>query len=145
MRRSAAATLGGVMVTACVLAGGASGAEPGGRRVFQRYSPAQLTSPLRVNVEDPGVSLSDVPFRSRRGETSVVVEIEDDSGTPVFGRIEQGGRDSIRFCGATDGPVGITPAKQFVVIVYSGPCAGSTGAATQGAVEVTFHRAGGGS
>jgi hypothetical protein len=140
MRRTAAVIVGGAVLSAFLLAGGASGATRVSRRVFERYSPTQLSSPLRINGLDPGVSLSDVRFKPRAGEIAVDVEIEDDSETPVYGRVEQAGRDSTRFCGATDEPVEVTPGEPFVVIVYSGPCGASAGVATEGSVEVTFHR-----
>lgn len=143
MGRWRAATAAAVLTGASVAGGGAA-AKPATRTVVESYSPAKF-SPLRINVLGPWVSLSEVSLYAREGETSITVELDDESGTRVRGSIQQAGMPARDFCGATPKPFEIVPAKELYLIVYSGPCDGSVAIATAGTATVTFHRTRGGS
>ncbi len=142
MRRWWASVAAAVVAGASLVGGGAT-AKPAGRTVVESYSPARLST-WRINFLTPAVSLSEIPLHSRAGETSISVELEDESGTRVRGSIQQEGMPARDFCGETKEPVEIVPQEVFYVVVYSGPCEGSPALATAGTATVTFYRARGG-
>lgn len=143
MRRGWALATAAV-VTGASLWGGNAAAKPTTRRVFETYSPAKLSN-WRIDPGAPGASLSEIQLYSRVGETSVSIEVVDESGQPVRVGLQQEGMPARAFCSATSEPLKIVPSEAFSVIVYSGLCDGAPAAATAGTVTVTFHGTRGGS
>lgn len=144
MRRRWWALAAAAVVAGACLAGGGAAAKPGGRTVVESYTPTRLST-WRVHYAAGWFSVAEIPLRSRDGETSVTIRLEDEAGMPVHGSIEQDGMPYRYFCGTTTEPLEIVPLKEFYVIASSGTCDGSPSVATAGTATITFHRARGGS
>jgi hypothetical protein len=78
-------------------------------------------------------------FDLRSGERTVAVEVRDESGIPVRGRIILRGKPDVYFCGATKDPVTV-PARQHEVPVSLGVegCGGQPSVPTHGVIAATF-------
>ncbi len=133
-----------MVVTGASFTGGGAAAKPGGRTVVETYTPARIGT-WRINYAGPWFSIAEIPLRSREGEASVSIRLEDEAGTPVRGSIQQDGMPERYFCGATEEPLEIVPVREFRVIAASGTCDGSPTLATVGTATITFHRSRGGS
>ncbi|HEV2755429.1 MAG TPA: hypothetical protein VG318_06595 [Actinomycetota bacterium] len=73
-----------------------------------------------------------------RGEKTVSIVLEDESGRPVAGLLHQGDSELANFCGATEQPVRLVSRKPVHVHVYSGPGCSDMSIATRGTVAFTF-------
>jgi hypothetical protein len=78
-------------------------------------------------------------FELRQGERTVSIEVSDESGVPVRGRIVLRGRPDVFFCGATKAPVAL-PARQGEVPISLGieGCGGQPAVPTRGVIAATF-------
>jgi hypothetical protein len=78
-------------------------------------------------------------FDLKPGENTVSVEVTDESGVPVRGRIMLRGKPDVFFCGATKAPVAL-PARQGEVPVSLGieGCGGQPAVPTRGVIAATF-------
>ena len=82
------------------------------------------------------------------GESTINLEITDDSGTPVFFQITQDvdgdgtlyEHDVASGCGKTEEPGVLEPGAPIVVFVQSGQCGTGAGVATGGAFTATLSK-----
>ena len=88
---------------------------------------------------DPWIGTQREFFRSEKGERWAVVSLEDDSGLPVAGRVEVGGK-VFSFCGRTPRPIRVRPQERIAVSATLGPCGIAPSIVTQGTISVIFSR-----
>ena len=90
---------------------------------------------MSVNDNNTGGACFDL----RPGENTILVEVRDESGVPVRGRIVRRGKPDVFFCGATKTPVTV-PAKQKEVSITLGVegCGAQPAVPTRGVIAATF-------
>ncbi|MFN2588355.1 MAG: hypothetical protein ABR613_09610 [Actinomycetota bacterium] len=132
-----------VLVVAALAGGavleGAAAKRPKTRVVESSYAPDPYYG-IHVATPEAQASVTRLTFETRPGERAVEVELRDEVGERVGGRIYQGESFVAAFCGATEAPVEIDPSQPVSVWAMTGPCAGGPGLATQGTARVTFLR-----
>jgi hypothetical protein len=110
-------------------------------------APAERT--VTAPYDTPGAQLADVATveingvaeaAPVRGEKTVSVALQDDSGRPVAAVLHQGDEEIADFCGATTEPVRLVSRKPVHVHVYAGPGCSDVSVATQGTATFTFAR-----
>jgi hypothetical protein len=78
-------------------------------------------------------------FDVRPGERTVSVDVRDESGVPVKGRIILRGKPDVFFCRATKGPVTLPPTQQEVAVSLGVEgCGGQPSVPTRGVIAATF-------
>ncbi|MFN2587652.1 MAG: hypothetical protein ABR613_06010 [Actinomycetota bacterium] len=102
-----------------------------------------------VPYDTPGAHVLDVAWvevngapeaMPQRGEKTVSVALQDDSGRPVAAVLHQGDAELAEFCGEMAEPVRLVGRKAVHVHVYSGPGCSDVSIATQGTAAFTFGR-----
>lgn len=132
MRRSSRALIPSVALLVLVAAPAAGGGS-------ERTTTVPYDTPAVLVGDALTVEINGVPEAApARGEKTVSVVLEDESGRPVAGVIHQGDADLGDFCGATEQPVRLVSRKPVHVHVYSGPGCSDVSVATQGTAAFTF-------
>ena len=145
MPRKLAVLAVSLLVLAGSIAGTAVGATRRPRTETAEYTAGGINGLLGVGWE--GMNVGSVWFPPG-SERYVSVEIVDDNGLAIWGRVAQDldGDDypdiTHDFCGGTDGPVRIEPQVQVAIVLYNGVCPGgnSPSIATSGTVTGTFSK-----
>lgn len=137
MRRARAAVLVAAAVVAAAGPGAAHAGRPRPRKVVEAYTTFGVNI-LSVDLGEPGVSHVSVELEPLPGERKVSLELRDESGYRVRGRVSQDREPVGTFCGQTPKPLSIAPKKTVLVQVFSGACGSSWGLATEGTVTATF-------
>ena len=88
---------------------------------------------------DPWIGTQREFFRSEKGERWAAVSIEDDSGLPVAGRVEVGGK-AFSFCSSTPQPIRVRPRERVAVSATLGLCGMAPSVVTKGSISVSFSR-----
>ena len=128
----------GIVAGSLTSATAAKKKKPKPRVVTAEYGP-NPTGVIRIDIGNPGTSITSIPFVPRAKERKVSVAIADDSGQLVRARVMQDGADgSDYFCGKTSAPVPINHAVEIQVVLYSGVCGSGAGVATKGVITATF-------
>jgi len=142
MKRTIGTLLLGAMLVMPVAPGGARNIPT--RVAEEEYTAAGYFNAGGVYAQNYCMSVSDnntggACFPLHRGERTVSVEIRDESGVPVRGRIILRGKRDVFFCGATKRPVAL-PANQGEVPVSLGieGCGGQPSVPTRGVITATF-------
>lgn len=152
MRKLLTMTLAGAVLTSALLGAPALAGKNTKRRVAEApYTGAVLGTESTDGgycLTSPNIGCMD--FTWLRGERSVVLEIRDATGLPVYGAVGQWIQgpdnnytsDMVYFCGKTTPPFKIDPKKgDLAVFLYdAGPLPECPGVATSGKVVATFSR-----
>ncbi len=119
------------------------------RLVEIRYEGAAIPVGALHNGSNGGLCLEHCySFALRRGETRVLVEVQDDLGLPVYFSVGQdsssdaGVQGLKQFCGAMEEPLPVRPGMDVVVIPWTtGHVSACPGAlASTSVIKVTFTR-----